>query len=112
MKLADVRKIALSLPGTAEQPHFDYASFRVGGKIFATVPPDSEHVHVFVGEELREQALALESASVEKLFWGQRAVGLRIALNKAKPAVVARLLAQAWSARAPKRLAAMHAAPD
>lgn len=107
MKLAEVRKIALSLPETTEEPHFNYSSFRVGGKIFATVPPEGEYVHVFVGEELREQALALEPAFIEKLHWGKRVVGLRLTLGKAKPAVVARLLSQAWSGKAPKRLAEM-----
>jgi predicted DNA-binding protein (MmcQ/YjbR family) len=32
------REFALSLPGTSEEPHFDMSSFRVKGKIFATVP--------------------------------------------------------------------------
>lgn len=106
MKLAEVRRIALSLPETTEEPHFNYASFRVSGKIFATVPPEGEHVHVFVGEEQREQALALEPTFIEKLPWGKRVVGLRITLKKAKPAVLAKLLRQAWTGKAPKRLVA------
>ena len=48
--VADVRAIALSLPGAVEAPHFDYASFRVGGRIFATLPPDDRHLHAFVRE--------------------------------------------------------------
>ncbi len=31
------RKLALSFPGTEEQPHFDIPSFRVKNKIFATL---------------------------------------------------------------------------
>ena len=104
MKLEHVRRFALSLPETAEAPHFNYASFRVCGKIFATAPPDGEHLHVFVGEETRERALALDPGWIEKLFWGQRVAGLRIALAKAKPAVVEALLSQAWRDKAPKRL--------
>lgn len=106
MKLAEVRRMALSLPETTEEPHFNYSSFRVGGKIFATVPPEGEHVHVFVGEEQREQALALEPSSLEKLLWGKRVVGLRITLKNARPATVAKLLSQAWTGKAPRRLAA------
>lgn len=109
VKLAQVRKIALSLPETTEEPHFNYSSFRVGGKIFATVPPEGGHVHVFVNEEQREQALALEPGFIEKLHWGKRVAGLRLTLEKAKPAIVERLLSQAWSGKAPKRLAAMSA---
>ena len=104
MKLDRVRRFALSLPEAVEAPHFDYASFRVAGKIFATVPPDQAHVHVFVGEEQREPALALHSAFVEKLPWGSKIVGLRIALAKAQPGVVEALLRQAWATKAPKRL--------
>ena len=37
-----VREFALSLPGATEEPHFDMSSFRVQGKIFATVPPGEE----------------------------------------------------------------------
>jgi len=45
MKVAEVRCYALSLPDTTEEPHFEYSSFRVRGKIFVTVPPDKEHIH-------------------------------------------------------------------
>lgn len=31
------RQMALSLPGTSEQPHFEKTSFRLGTKIFATL---------------------------------------------------------------------------
>ena len=104
MKADRVRGFALSLPEVVEAPHFDFASFRIGGKIFATIPPDGVHLHVFVGEEQRETALALHPESVEKLFWGRKACGLRITLGKAQPAMVEALLRQAWAQRAPKRL--------
>jgi hypothetical protein len=104
MKIAAVRSHALSLPETAEAPHFNYASFRVRGKIFATVPPEEEHVHLFVAEEVREQALALYPEFLEKLTWGAKVVGLRATLTKAKPAVIKELLGQAWANKAPKAL--------
>ena len=40
MKMSQLRIFALSLPDATEEPHFNYSSFRVRGKIFATVPPD------------------------------------------------------------------------
>lgn len=106
MKIDQVRIRALALPEVTEAPHFNYASFRVRGKIFITVPPDEEHVHLFVGEEDREQALTLHPEFAEKLMWGARALGVRITLAKARPAVVNELIRKAWMNKAPKRLAA------
>jgi hypothetical protein len=104
MKLAQVRKHALSLPEVAEQPHFDYASFRVRGKIFVTVPPDEAHIHVFVAEPQREEALALHPAFIEKLTWGRKVVGLRVTLANATPQAVLHLVSLAWKNKAPKTL--------
>jgi hypothetical protein len=113
MKLAQARRFALALPETTEEPHFESASFRVHGKIFATAPPAGDVLHVFVDEETRETALALEPSFLEKLFWGKRVCGLRVALADAKPRVVESLLMQAWRGKAPKKLvAACDAAPE
>jgi hypothetical protein len=106
MKISQIRRVALALPEATEAPHFDYASFRVRGKIFATVPPDEKHLHVFVGDEERAEALARNPGGVEKLFWGAKVVGLRITLAKAKPEIVTDLLRHAWLRRAPKKIAA------
>ena len=102
MKAADVRRFALSLPGATEEPHFHFASFRVGGKIFATLPPDGEHAHIFVGDEDREEALELDPEFLEKLHWGKRVVGVRVKLEKAKAGVVKKLIEKAWKRKAPK----------
>jgi hypothetical protein len=104
MKLQQVRSIAMALPSVTEEPHFQYTSFRVGGKIFATAPPDGATLHVFVDEEARQLALALEPEPLEILTWGKKVVGLRVALSKAKAPMVRKLLQQAWERRAPKKL--------
>ncbi len=106
MKIAQVRSYAMSLPETTEEPHFRYASFRVKGKIFVTVPPEETHIHVFVTDDEREMALTLYPEFTEKLLWGDKVVGVRVALAKAKPDVVKQLVRQAWLRKAPKRLAA------
>jgi len=106
MKIDQVRRFALSLPEATEAPHFESASFRIRGRIFATVPPGDALLHVFVDEEARETALALEPDCLEKLFWGGRAWGLRVDLAKAKPRVVESLLTQSWRGKAPKKLVA------
>ena len=106
MDLNAVRALATSLPEVTEEPHFNYLSFRVSGKIFVTVPPDELHAHVFVSEEHREQALAMHPEFVEKLLWGGKVVGLRVALAGAEPLVVAELVRQAWRNKAPRRVVA------
>jgi len=104
MKIAQVRKHALSLPEVTEAPHHHFSSFRVRGKIFVTVPPDEEHIHVFVAEEARERALAIDTAFVDKLLWGGKVVGLRVALPHARPTAVKSLIDQAWAQKAPRSL--------
>jgi hypothetical protein len=112
VSIAQVRRLALALPEALEAPHFDYTSFRVRGKIFATVPPDDEHLHVFVDGDHREAALARYPESVQKLLWGGKVVGLRLTLSKAKVDVVSDLLRHAWLGKAPKRLAAAATAAE
>ena len=104
MNIEQVRAFAMQLPGTTESPHHKYSSFRVSGKIYSTVPPDGEHLHVFVDEVEREYALATAPEAFVKLFWGESAVGLRVFLPKARPAAVQRLLQCAWRRKAPRRL--------
>ncbi len=104
MKLATVRQYALSLPEVTEQPHFRFGSYRVRGRIFVTIPPGESHIHVFVAELEREQALAIHPEFAEKLFWGGKVVGLRVALAAAPAAAVKRLVLQAWTNKAPKDL--------
>lgn len=99
MKIDSVRKHALSLEAVTEAPHHDYSSFRVRGKIFVTVPPAGTSIHVFVGPEDRDQALALYPEFAERLLWGSKVVGLRIALSSAKPAVVKALITRAYVTR-------------
>jgi hypothetical protein len=104
MTLAQVRRFAMSLPEVTEEPHFEYTSFRVRGKIIATAPPDGEFLHVFVADEARDLALTAEPEFLEKLLWGGTVRGLRVDLGKAKPTVVNELVREAWLRRAPKRL--------
>lgn len=101
----DVRALALALPQVAEEPHHDRTSFRVAGKIFATMPPDGGTVNVMLGEE---DALAAAEAAggAELLWWGRRVAGVRVGLAGAAPAVLAELLEDAWFRRAPRAVGA------
>jgi hypothetical protein len=96
MKLATVRKFAMSLAEVTEEPHHHFSSFRCRGKIFVTVPPDEEHIHVFPAEGVREQTLAMYPEFVEKLLWGGKVVGVRINLPNAQVAAVKSVVRAAY----------------
>jgi hypothetical protein len=101
---AALRRLALSLPEATEEPHHDMSSFRVAGKIFATVPPSGDRVHVFVGPDEVAAYCAEFPGRVEPLFWGTRQRGCRVSLTTADQALLRELVTEAWRARAPKRL--------
>jgi hypothetical protein len=104
--LARVRELALTLPGATEEPHFDMISFRVRGKIFATVPPDEQHVHVFVDEAESRACVAENPAAFEQLLWGSKTRGVRVNLAAATRDRVGELLEESWRRKAPARMIA------
>lgn len=108
MKIDEARQYALSLPETNEEPHFKFSSFRIRGKIFATVPPEQDYLHVFVDEQRRESATAMYPEFIEKLWWGEKVVGVRVSLPHADSAEVKDLLLSAWRRKAPKKLVNTH----
>lgn len=103
MKADAVRKFALSLPDSTEEPHFHFSSFRINGKIFATMPPSNELLHVFAPEEDREVAIAAHPESCEMLHWGKRVVGVKVNLAEASQALVKDLLRAAYESKSNNR---------
>jgi hypothetical protein len=101
---ATLRHLALALPETTEEPHHDMTSFRVGGKIFATVPPEGDRVHVFLGRDEVSAYCAEYPGQVQELWWGSQRRGCRVPLKTATRALLGELLTEAWRRRAPKRL--------
>ena len=110
MQLATARRFALSLPATTEEPHFEKSSFRVKGKIFATVPEGGKHLHVYVGDPEELLALLEGSEAFEEIPWGGRRAPdwVRVVLAKAERAEVCELLEDAWRSKAPARVRAAH----
>jgi hypothetical protein len=106
VSLATVRTLALALPETAEAPHHDMTSFRVAGKIFATVPPEGDRVHLFVDEAEVAAYCAEFPDAVEELWWGKKLSGCRVLLRKADRALLRELLTESWRRRAPKKVLA------
>ena len=101
---AGVRKLALALPEAAEQPHHDMTSFRVRGKIFATMPPEGGRLHVFLAEDQVASYCAEFPGAVEELWWGKKLRGCRVLLARADQALVRELLDESWRGKAPKSL--------
>nr|WP_184803709.1 MmcQ/YjbR family DNA-binding protein [Kribbella italica] len=61
----DVRRIALSLPGTVEKQRWNHPTFDVGGRMFLTVPDDQTSFAVRCPRLERDELIAAEP---EK-FW-------------------------------------------
>jgi hypothetical protein len=104
--LPGTRRFALSLPGATEEPHFDMTSFRVRGRIFATVPPDEMRLHVFLDETEIDAYVAEDPGAFEPLLWGPKVRGIRVLLAAAPQDRVHELLTEAWRRKAPRRLVA------
>jgi hypothetical protein len=100
MNADSVRRLATSLPDVTEEPHFHFTSFRIDGKIFATMPPSGVLLHVFVSEEERNLAVLSRPDVCEELHWGKRLVGVKIDLKAADDDLVATLIRSAYDDKA------------
>jgi hypothetical protein len=104
-KLGEVRTFALGLPGAEEADHWGNPSFRVGGRIFATVP-DPDHLNVMIDPFDVESAVREEPEACTELLWGKKVSGVRVELAKASRELVGDLLEAAWRRKVPRRLLA------
>ncbi len=105
MTVDEVYTLALALPLATEEPHFESRSFRVKGKIFATLQADHRFLHVFVDVDRVPTIVASHATALHTLYWGEKIAGVRIEIDAAETAVVEALLTEAWRRKAPKRLA-------
>jgi hypothetical protein len=103
MTVGQVRKLALALPETVEQAHWGNPSFRVCGRIFATVP-DERHLNVMIDPFDVDAVVRENPESCEELWWGKKLRGVRVSLRGAAPRMVQALLEVAWQRKAPKQL--------
>ena len=108
VSVATVRTLALELPDSAEAPHHDMTSFRVAGKIFATLPPGTGRLHVFLPEDEVAAYCVEFPEAVEELWWGRRLQGCRLVLRHADRALVRELLTESWRRKAPKKVLAAY----
>jgi hypothetical protein len=97
------RAFALALPEAEEQPHHGINSFRVRGKIFATVP-DQRHLRVMASEGEIRSAVAADPAACEEFWWGSRLACVVLDLELVDEQLLRELLVEAWARKAPPRL--------
>jgi hypothetical protein len=102
-QLVTVRTLALALPEAVEQDHFGRPSFRVRGRIFATLP-DSEHLNVMIDAFDVDGVVREFPSACQELWWGKKLSGVRVNLHAAPPELISELLTTAWRRRAPRSL--------
>ena len=103
--MKDIRQIALSLPEAVEQPHFEKTSFRVRGKIFATLTPDGAQLWLKLPEEIKAALKESDPDAVLPLpgAW-DRGGSTLLEVGRMDPAKLADLVRLAWRQVAPKKL--------
>src|SRR3954468_13033302 len=94
--ISRLRKAAMALPETSEQPHFDLVSWRVRDRIFATIPPEPGRLRIFVEETEVAEMVAADPAAYDEVRWGKRVSGVEVNLRAADEADVVALLQSAW----------------
>ena len=92
--VAEGRRLALSLPDAAEQDHHGRPSFRVAGRIFATLW-DEDHMNVMIDEPGILTAVQAHPEVCAEVFWGKRLSAVRVTLSLADPGLLADLLTDA-----------------
>ena len=99
----EARSLALSLPEAVEQDHHGRPSFRVGGRIFATLWTD-ERMNVMLSEDGVRTAVDQWPHLCEEGWWGKRLAAAGVTLAHSDRELLRELLADAWEGKAPKRL--------
>lgn len=89
------RSLALALPGAVEQDHHGRPSFRVHGKIFATLW-DEQHMNVMLDESGILTAVSDDPQTCAERRWGKRLAAVSVALPRVSSQALAELLADAW----------------
>ena len=99
MDADDARRLALSLPDAVEQDHHGRPSFRVRGRIFATLWTPTD-MNVMAGEDLILSAVDRAPECCTRFMWGRRLAAVQVSLPAADPELLEELLHAAWARRA------------
>ncbi|HTX09888.1 MAG TPA: MmcQ/YjbR family DNA-binding protein [Solirubrobacteraceae bacterium] len=96
------RRIALSLPDATERDHHGRPSFRIGGRIFATLW-DEDHMNVMVDEPGILTAVQSHPKVCAEVWWGKRLSAVRVTLSATGPELLSELLADAYEGKRVRR---------
>ncbi len=97
----DVRSIALSLHSADEAGHHGRPSFRVRGRIFATLWTPSK-LNVMLDEGDIVAAGRAHPGVCSAFLWGGTPRAVQVDLPAASPELVRELLEEAWARAAPR----------
>jgi hypothetical protein len=102
---ADLRRIALSLEGTTEAPHFDRTAFKVA-RIYATLAPDKRTANFKFAPDEQELkcTVAPDAFMAIPNAWGRQG-WTTATLSKLSTAELRDALQMAWRHAQPKRRA-------
>ena len=114
MKVADFRRIALSLPGAEESSHLGHPDFRVEGRIFATLASAKQGYGNLMLTLEQQQAFVEEGPEVFlPLAGGWGRLGMtHIRLDAAQEDVLYGALHSAWKLRVEKNAKSGHKNPS
>ena len=99
----EARLLALDLPEAVEQDHHGKPSFRVGGKIFATLWNEGR-MNVMLDEGGIRTAIDAAPEACEEVWWGKRLTAVAVTLAHVDRGHLRGLLEDAWEQKAPSRL--------
>jgi hypothetical protein len=104
---ADVRRVAVALPGAEEKLTWDVdVTFRVRDRIFAIGGEGADHVSIKADLETQAELLEMDPRTFAKSAYVGRFGWVTVDLARVDPGLLESLLRDAWRRTAPKRLAA------
>lgn len=103
----EFRSLALALPEAVELDHHGSPSWRVHGRIFATLPEPGA-VNVMADEGVIHEAVTENPDWCHETWWGERLTAVRIDLPAALDDVVREVVVEAWRRKAPIRVVREH----
>lgn len=104
MTAQDARRLALALPDTVEQDHHGRPSFRVAGKIIATLW-DGSTMNVMLDEPGIRTATSDHPDWCAERYWGKRLAAVAVDLPKAPERELREMLTDAWEGKTGRAIA-------